>query len=106
MSDTTLTITPALKDELKRIVAEHDGVTSLNDAVLYIIDHPDQTRNRLDGEDSRVSAPIKINTLTHDTVQKLKADDPRATNYEAAIRREAGIEQRDTGEQPIDVRDL
>lgn len=106
MSDTTLTITEALKDELKRIKREHDEVFSLKEALLFILDNPDATEDDLDGQENRVSEPIKVDELTLQTVQKLKEEDARATNYEDAIRHKADINPRDVGEQPVEITDL
>lgn len=106
MSDTTLTITEPLKDELKRIKDEHNEVRSLKEALLFALDNPDKTKDELDGEDNRVSEPIKVDELTLQTVKKLKDDTPGASNYEDAIREKAGIKPRDVGERPIEITDL
>ena len=106
MSETTLTITEALKDELKRIKQEHDEVRSLKEALLFALDNPDKTNDQLEGKENRVSEPIKVDQLTLETVKKVKEDDANATNYEDAIRRKAGINERDVGERPIEITKL
>ena len=106
MSDTTLTITEALKDELKRIKETHDEVKSLKEALLFALDNPEQTHDQLSGREDRVTEPIKVDELTLQTVQKLKRETPGATNYEAAIRSEAGINARDVGERPVEITKL
>lgn len=106
MSDTTLTLTEALKDELKRIKNEHTEVRSLKEALLFALDNPDKTEDQLAGKENRVSEPIKVDTLTLQTVQKLKDDTPGATNYEDAIREKANINPRDVGERPVEITDL
>ena len=106
MSDTTLTITEPLKDELKRIKDEHEEVHSLKEALLFILDNPEATMDDLGGPDNRVSEPIKVDELTLQTVQKLKEKTPTATNYEDAIRAKAGINPRDVGERPVEITDL
>jgi len=106
MSETSLTITEALKAELKRIKDEHDEVFSLKEALLFALDNPDKTHDQLEGKENRVSEPIKIDQLTLETVKKIKDEDPTATNYEDAIRRKAGINERDVGERPIEITKL
>ncbi len=106
MSDTTLTLTEALKDELKRIKDEHTEVRSLKEALLFALDNPEKTQDELEGKEHRVSEPIKVDTLTLQTVQKLKKDTQGATNYEDAIRQKAGINPRDVGERPVEITDL
>lgn len=106
MSDTTLTITEALKDELRRIKRDTDEVSSLKEALLYAIENPQDTNDQLDGREDRVTEPIKVDRLTLKTVQKLKKENPSAMNHEAAIREEAGINPRDVGERPIEITDL
>lgn len=106
MSETTLTITEALKDELKRIKREHDEVMSLKEALLFALDNPEQTEDQLSGTENRVSEPIKVDQMTLEVVKKLKEDDTTATNYEDAIRRKAGINERNVGERPIEITKL
>lgn len=106
MSDTTLTLTEALKEELKRIKDEHDEVLSLKEALLFALDNSDKTRDQLEGKENRVSEPIKVDELTLKTVKRLKNNDPKASNYEDAIRREAGINERDVGERPVEITEL
>jgi len=106
MSDTTLTITEPLKDELKRIKEDEPEVRSLKEALLFALDNPNKTEDELGGDENRVSEPIKVDELTLQTIKKLKRDTETATNYEDAIRQKAGINARDVGEQPIEITDL
>jgi hypothetical protein len=105
MSQTSITLSEALKDHL-RLVAQSDGeysieaVGTLHEALVYILEHPYDDEVSVSGYEDTLTDPIKVPTDTLEEVRALR-DQMDARDYEEAIRERANIEARDVGEVPL-----
>ena len=63
---TTLSISPVLKNELKRVRKEYDEPQKLEEALIFVMKYPDVTNHQLEGDEKGV-ATIKVSksTLEH-----------------------------------------
>ena len=106
MSQTTISLTEALKDHLRDIAGSEsvDGVSTLHEALLHILKNPYEDTIEIDGYDETLNDPIKVPDETLDEVKALR-DKLDARDYEEAIRERANIAHRDVGEEPVEVSD-
>ncbi len=89
---TTLSISPALKIELKRVREEYDEPQKLEEALIFAIKYPDVTNHQLEGDEKGVS-PIKVSKLTLEHLSYIR-DNNDYTSYEEVIRDSADIAYR------------
>ncbi|SDG41956.1 helix-turn-helix transcriptional regulator [Halorientalis regularis] len=101
-TQTTITISEALKSHLWEVKETVEGVDSLHEALLYILENPHDETRPVEGYDETLNDPIKVPEETLDEVRVLR-DEISVQDYEAAIRKKANIERRDVGEEPVDV---
>lgn len=101
MTQTTVSMSEALKDHLRDVRDNTAEVSTLHGALLYLLDNPYSCQKELDGYDATLNDPIKVPEETLETVKKLR-NRMGARDYEAAIRRKTNIVQRDVGEEPIE----
>lgn len=101
---TTVTISEALKNYL---VEERDEqeLGSLNETILYILRNPNLGERSLAGYDDTLTEPVKVTQFTLGMLQSIR-DSEGYDDYEDVIRGRAGIEERDVGEKPVDIRPL
>lgn len=102
MTQTTISLTEALKDHLRNVKDDTTGVSTLHEALLHIIDNPHPEEVVLDGYEKTLNDPVKVSKETLGDVKKMR-DDLNASDYEAAIRQKANIRQRDLGEEPVEI---
>lgn len=101
---TTLTISEALKQELVRIKTDNE-FKSLNETIEHLIRNPRASRRPIEGYDDTLTEPVKVTEFTRSAVQR-ERDRGNYNDYEAVLRNVAGVEPREVGEGPIEVRPL
>lgn len=101
---TTITVSEALKAELKRIRDERE-LQSLEATLNHVLDHPIEGQKQLPGNDETLTEPIKVRSGTKDRVKALKEME-EYRDYEAVIRDKIGAAPRERGEEPIDIEPL
>lgn len=105
MSQTSITLSEALKDHLRLVVQSEgeysaDDVSTLHEALVYILEHPYDDTVSVSGYEDTLTDPIKVPQETLVEVRALR-DQMDARDYEEAIRSRANIEPRDVGEVPL-----
>lgn len=103
----TVTISEALKNHLHKVKGDKSEfavkeVTTLHDALEYLLDHTYDETVEVDGYEETLDEPVKVPVDLHKRVKSLKHES-NARDYEELIRGRANIENRDMGEQPIEV---
>jgi len=109
-SQTSLTVSEALKDHLREIAGKAEvegveGVQTVQEALIHILDNPHDEKKSLTGYEKTLTEPIKVSRETLNKLSGLR-DWTGARDLEEAIRRRANIERRDVGERPVDVSDV
>ncbi|TSD08560.1 hypothetical protein DP107_19295 [Haloglomus irregulare] len=107
---TSLSLSEALKDHLRDVAGMNErsgvkGVETLHGALLYILKNPYDEEQIVEGYEETLTDPVKVSDKTLEDMKALR-DETGSRDYEEAIRKEANIEKRDRGEEPIDVTDL
>lgn len=89
---TSLSLSPALKSELKQVRDNYDNPQTLEDTVTFVMKYPDITGHQIEGNEENLE-PIKVSERTRDYLRYLrdKYDHP---DYEAVIRSNADISPR------------
>jgi len=90
---TTLSISPVLKNELKRVRDEYDEPQTLEDTLIFALKYPDVTDHYLEGDEDGIS-PIKVSTSTLEHVRYLR-DNGDYGDHEETIRDHADIAYRE-----------
>lgn len=103
----TVTVSDALKehlDEIKRDNTEHsvDGVDTLHGAMAWLLDGGHDEQIAIDGYDETLDEPVKVPLPLLERVREAKADGDYR-DYEELLRDRGNIEQREMGEQPIEI---
>jgi Mn-dependent DtxR family transcriptional regulator len=96
---TSLSLSPALKDELKQVRDSFDEPQNLEDAVIFAMKYPDITDHQLNGRENDLR-PIKVSKSTREHLQYLRETHEYA-DYEAVIRDNADIAPRKSNHQPV-----
>jgi len=96
---TTLSISPVLKNELKRVRDEYDEPQKLEEALIFAMKYPDVTNHELDGDEEGID-PIKVSKSTLEHLRCLR-DDNYYTSYEEAIRDYSDIAYREENLEPV-----
>lgn len=102
---TTITISEALKAALVDIRDDNEELSSLDSTICHVIDHRRPHAARLTGYEETLTEPVKVAEATKSRLKSLKESGDYA-DYEAVLRDRIGASQRDTGEEPVDVRPL
>lgn len=104
MTDTTISLSEALKDHLREVV-EREGLGALHEGLSYILDNPYDEQIEIDGYDETLNDPVKTPSELQTRVKRLR-DEYGAQDYEEAVREQANIKHRPMGEEPIEVTKL
>lgn len=104
---TTITISEALKGALEDLRDEaHDGLTSLDATINFVLDHPDDYDVAVTGYEETLTEPVKVEDATQTRVNAEKKRGDYA-DYDAVLRDRIGAPERETGgEEPVEVRPL
>lgn len=90
---TTLSLSPVLKTELKRVRDQYEEPQKLEEALIFALKYPDVTDHYLEGDEDGID-PIKVSTSTLDHIRYLR-DEGDYGDYEETIRDYADIAYRE-----------
>lgn len=96
---TTLSISPVLKNELKRVRKEYDEPQKLEEALIFAVKYPDVTDHQLEGDEEGIS-PLKVSKSTLEHFSYLR-DNNDYTSYEEVIRDHAEIAYREMNTRSV-----
>ena len=96
---TSLSISPVLKNELKRVRNEYDEPQKLEEALIFAMKYPDTTDHQLQGDEEGIS-PLKVSKSTLEHFSYLR-DNYDYTSYEEVIRDNADIAYREMNTRSI-----
>jgi DNA-binding MarR family transcriptional regulator len=96
---TSLSISPVLKNELKRVRDTYDEPQKLEEALIFAMKYPDVTNHQLEGDEKGIS-PIKVSKSTLEHIGYLQ-DNNHYTNNEEVIRDHADIAYREVNTRSV-----
>lgn len=96
---TSLSISPVLKNELKRVRDTYNEPQKLEEALIFVMKYSDVTNPQLKGDEKGID-PIKVSKSTLEHLGYLR-DNNEYTNYEEVIRDHADIAYREMNTKSV-----